>query len=383
MHGVPFVQTRDIGRPLVVGSLDRTSSKIAAAYRRSSLNAGDLLVSLRGDIGVSTIVPPALEGANISRGVARVRPADRHDPHFIHYALQAPRVKRSISAASRGSTLREISIGSLRDVCVPVPPLAEQRRIAQILRTWDDAIERVESEHRQLLQRRTGLVQELIFGRGWPRGVIWHQTASGWDIRPIEEVASDVSSRNAGLTATDVLTCSKHRGFVRSADYFARSVHSADLSNYKVIRRGQFGFPSNHIEEGSIGLQNVVDVGAVSPIYTVFEFDQSLIDGDFAYLVLKTRAYTHMFDVSTSSSVDRRGSLRWPEFSKLPFPVPPLEEQRRIAGIASDAAREIQLLQRKAELLRTQKRGLMQKLLTGQVRVDVAAEVEPGGQADD
>lgn len=303
------------------------------------------------------------------------------EPWYLYFWLQSR--KGYFERMAVGSTIKTIGLPLFRKLTISHPPLPEQRRIAEILRTWDGAIELVESRHLQALQRRNGLVQKLIFGHGWPHGVIWHQTSPAWDIRPIGKVASDVSSRNANLTATDVLTCSKHRGFVRSADYFARTVHSADLSNYKVIRRGQFGFPSNHIEEGSIGLQNIVDIGAVSPIYTVFEFDRTLIDADFAYLVLKTRAYAHMFDVSTSSSVDRRGSLRWPEFSKLPFPVPPLDEQRRIAAIASDADREIELIWRKAELLRTQKRGLMQKLLTGQVRVNVAAEIEPGGESNE
>jgi type I restriction enzyme S subunit len=61
------------------------------------------------------------------------------------------------------------------------------------------------------------------------------------------------------------------------------------------------GFPSNHIEEGSIGLQNLIDVGVVSPIYTVFRFAADKVDENYAYAVLKTELYRHI-EVSTSAS---------------------------------------------------------------------------------
>lgn len=303
------------------------------------------------------------------------------EPWYLYYWLQSQ--KSFFERMAVGSTIKTIGLPLFRKLSITHPALPEQRRIAEILRTWDAAIERLEASYLRVQQRRKGLVQKLVFGHGWPQGVIWHQTAPGWRIHAIGKVATEVSSRNTRLTATDVLTCSKHHGFVRSADYFGRTVHSADLSNYKLIRCGQFGFPSNHIEEGSIGLQNITDIGVVSPIYTVFEFNRALVDANFAYLVMKTSAYAHMFDVSTSSSVDRRGSLRWPEFSKLPFPVPPMAEQLRIAAIAADADTEMKLIRRKAELLTTQKRGLMQKLLTGQARVSVGEKIKPGGQDDD
>lgn len=380
---IEWVSLADSGR-LDQGYISSSTRRITArGIEKSSAvlhPAGTVIMSRDAGVGKCAIlhVPMAVSQHFIAwnceaKGVL--------EPWYLYYWLQSRRAYFERMAV--GSTIKTIGLPLFRKLTISHPTLVEQRKIAEILRTWDDAIEHVESKYLQSLQRRTGLVQALIFGHGWPHGVIWHETAPGWDIRPIGKVAFDVSSRNVDLTATDVLTCSKYRGFVRSADYFARTVHSADLSNYKIIRRGQFGYPSNHIEEGSIGLQNVVDVGAVSPIYTVFEFDRALVDADFAYLVMKTRAYAHMFDVSTSSSVDRRGSLRWPEFSKLPFPVPPLDEQRRIAAIAADANREVELAWREAELLRIQKRGLMRKLLTGQVRVDVAAEIELGGEDDE
>ncbi len=335
---VPWITARDM-KTLRIG---QTSSMLtpAGADEARLMPPGTVFVLTRG-MTLFRDLPVVLnrQAAAFNQDVKALTPSADLDAEFLAAILtqRKPELLQHVSTAGHGTG--RLDTQRLELFPVPMPPLPEQRKIAEILRTWDDAIDRVELMHLQLLQRRTGLVRLLIFGDGGPHGVSWHQTAPGWDIRPIGEVASDVSSRNTDLTATDVLTCSKHRGFVRSADYFARTVHSVDLSNYKIIRRGQFGFPSNHIEEGSIGLQNVVDVGAVSPIYTVFEFEQSLVDGDFAYLVVKTRAYAHMFDVSTSSSVDRRGNLRWPEFSKLPFPMPPLDEQRHIAGIASDAER--------------------------------------------
>jgi type I restriction enzyme S subunit len=87
--------------------------------------------------------------------------------------------------------------------------------------------------------------------------------------------------------------------------------------------------------------------------------------------VLKTDVYRHIFRVNTSASVDRRGSLRWKEFAKIPVPLPPIEEQKQIALTLNTAHQEIELLKKQLEAFRKQKRGLMQKLLTGRWRVKI------------
>ena len=112
-----------------------------------------------------------------------------------------------------------------------------------------------------------------------------------------------------------------------------------------------------------------MEIGLVSPIYAVFRFDSTVVLQDYAFAVLKTGLYRHIFEVSTSSSVDRRGSLRWGEFSKIPFPVPSLAEQQAIIEVLQTAKAEIDATSAEIAAVTRQKRGLMQKLLTGEWRV--------------
>lgn len=191
---------------------------------------------------------------------------------------------------------------------------------------------------------------------------------SDWALVKIGKVAKEVSARN-GESVETVLSCSKYDGFVNSLDYFGKQVFSSDTSNYKVVKKGQFGYPSNHVEEGSIGLLEHCEKGIVSPIYVVFEASKEKVHSPYLYKLLKTNIYRHIFQVSTSSSVDRRGSLRWGDFSKIKVLLPSLEEQQQISETLSSAQYEIDLLKQLAEKYKTQKRGLMQKMLTGEWRV--------------
>ena len=100
------------------------------------------------------------------------------------------------------------------------------------------------------------------------------------------------------------------------------------------------------------------------------------MNSEYAFAVLKTDLYRHIFEVSTSASVDRRGSLRWSEFSRLPFPVPPLEEQEAIADVLRTSRRELDAITDEIEAVSRQKRGLMQKLLTGEWRVNTTEATE-------
>jgi type I restriction enzyme S subunit len=272
-----------------------------------------------------------------------------------------------------------------------LPPVCEQVRIADVLEEWDHAITLTERLIAAKQQLRRGLMQQLLTGkRRFPgfvqsvgtRETRWGSYPKDWAYPRIGAVASHVSTINRNGEALPVLSCTKHRGLVDSLEYFGKQVYSKDLSTYKVVKRGQFAYATNHIEEGSIGYQDLHDQALISPMYTVFEADGT-VDDRFLFLVLKTELYRHIFEANTSASVDRRGSLRWPEFARLHVPLPSLDEQRAIVGAFEIVDRELTLLKSQLTALQTQKRGLMQQLLTGKVRVPLPADAAAGAEHTD
>ncbi|MDO8381007.1 restriction endonuclease subunit S [Phenylobacterium sp.] len=375
--GVPIVPIKHVRR---IGKvpLHHASSEIEAPYAASRVKGGDVLISVKGTIGEVGVVPDGFEG-NIAREIARIRPKPDIDSEFLAFQLDADHTQRRIESKIVGSTRLEFSIHAVRDFLIAVPKSQlEQRKIAAILRSWDEALEKLEALRNIKQSRQRALTRALVFGslrlsgfRQTDQAVShrWFTLPADWSCKAIGKVAVEVSERHGDAEAAEVLSCSKYAGFVRSLEYFKKQVFSTSLANYKRIWRNDFGFPSNHVEEGSIGLQDVVDVGVVSPIYTVFRFAPDKVDPRYAYAVLKTSLYRHIFEVSTSASVDRRGSLRWSEFSQLPIPLPPLPEQRAIVEVLQTASADIAGLSAEIRTLTRQKRGLMQKLLTGEWRV--------------
>ncbi|MBW2740471.1 MAG: restriction endonuclease subunit S [Deltaproteobacteria bacterium] len=296
-------------------------------------------------------------------------------PEFYFHFSQSNKYWFQAKNLVTGGGQPQFNANVLKEIVVPLPPLPEQKAIADLLFTWDKAIEKTE----RLIQAKEKRLRQtaiwLLFGHRRLNNKSVELTDShffkypcDWKLVKISRIAKEISERN-GKSQETVLSCSKYDGFVNSLDYFGKQVFSSDTSNYKVIKKGQFGYPSNHVEEGSIGLLDHCEKGIVSPIYVVFEASKNKIHPLYLFKLLKTDIYQHIFQVSTSSSVDRRGSLRWGKFSKIKVPLPPLKEQQQIAETLSTIQQEIDLLKHLAEKYKTQKRGLMQKLLTGEWRI--------------
>lgn len=302
---------------------------------------------------------------------------------YLYYCLQC-RTKHFREKLAPGLGQPNLNTEIISQVPLLLPSSsAEQRKIVAILQSWDRAIDLTERLLAEKRLRRKGLMQQLLTGkRRLPgfgqtnevRRTRWGNYPADWGYPRIGEVAKHVSIKNAKGNPLPVLSCTKHRGLVESLEYFGKQVFSKDLSTYKVVQRGQFAYATNHIEEGSIGYQDLYDAVLISPMYTVFEAGNT-VDDRFLFLLLKTDLYRHIFESSTSASVDRRGSLRWPEFSHLHIPLPTLGEQRAIVEVALLADRELSLLQAKADALREQKKGLMQQLLTGKKRVKCEGDI--------
>lgn len=360
---------------------DKFATYIPKNLARKFCNADDVMIGRYG--------PPIfqiLRGIEGAYNVALIKATPRPDvdKDFMFYFLKREPLLRFIeSFQQRTSGQTGIEMDMLKAYPMPLPPLTEQKKIAEILSTWDQAITLTERLLENSQQRKKGLMQQLLTGK---RRLVKSNTKlttkktktgelpGDWAYPKIAQICHQVTDKNIYDQQYPVLACSKHYGFVDSLKYFKKRVYSEDLTGYRVIPRGCIGFPANHVEEGSIGLQNLYDYGLVSPIYVVARPDSQKVNADYLYALLKTDHYRQIFSAATNASVDRRGSLRWKEFSQIHVPLPPLSEQSQIAEVLNLATKEITKLETDIDLLKQEKKALMQQLLTGMRRVNVETE---------
>lgn len=281
---------------------------------------------------------------------------------YLFYLIQQHRFIQ-ISNVTSGSKMPRADWDYVSKYPFLIPPAQLQEKISEILSTWDKAIDKMKQLIEQKELRKKGLMQQLLSGKKR-----LPEFSKDWQEKRIKDIAQEVSIKNSNDDDVEVLSCTKYDGLVPSLKYFGRKVYSDDTSNYKVVPNGHFAYATNHIEEGSIGYQSELDRGLVSPMYTVFKTDKA-IDDQFLYSVLKSHRLIHEYNSHMEGSINRRGGLRWKAFSSIKIRIPEQKEQTAIAKVFQSANKEINLLKEKLEKLKTQKKGLMQILLTGKKRI--------------
>lgn len=268
--------------------------------------------------------------------------------------------------AIQGGTMHHITKDDMEKRFIPLPPMEEQQNIAKVLNTWDKAIEKQTQLIEKLELRKKGLMQQLLTGKKRLPGF-----GGEWKNIAIKDFAIEVSLKNNRNENWEVLSCTKYDGLVPSLQYFGRQVFSKDITQYKIVPQYCFAYATNHIEEGSIGYQSIYKKSLISPMYTVFKTDSNMIDDIFLYKLLKSHRAIYLYNVMMEGSIDRRGGLRWDNFSTIKFLLPDIKEQSAIADILVSCDNEILLAKQKLNKFRQQKKGLMQVLLTGKKRVNI------------
>ncbi len=379
-EGVAVIMPKDlIGGRVNYKGASKVSNDKAAVLHKHYLKPGDIVFSRRGDVSRSAYIHAGEELAICGTGCLRARLSSRYDSRLISCFLQKEQVKSWLEQNAVGQTMLNLNTTILGELPLLVSEdIAEQKVIASILSTWDRAIEKTEALIAAKERRKKGLMQRLLTGEvrfgefvrsEVKRSTRFYDLPKDWSYQAIGRIAEPISIKNSNGAALLVLSCTKHAGLVDSLAYFGKQMFSKDLSTYKVVPRNAFAYATNHIEEGSIGYQDMHEKAAISPMYTVFKTTDE-VDDQFLFKLLKTEWYRHIFEISTNASVDRRGSLRWKEFSKIKIPLPGLVEQRQISKVLDLAESEIQGLYVHLATLKEQKKGLMQQVLTGKVRVN-------------
>ncbi len=245
---------------------------------------------------------------------------------------------------------------------LPVPPIKEQYEILQVIESWDTAIDKtiqlIEAEQ----ELKKGLAQQLLTGkRRFPDfdGQKWREYRLG-------EVFTE--RREANREDLPLLSITADRGLIPQEETAKKDTSNSDKSNYKRIAPGDIGYNTMRMWQGVSVISH--REGIVSPAYTIC-IPGKMIDAHYAKHLFKFTPMIHIFWRYSQGLVDDTLSLKFHKFSQIHVELPPFEEQRKIAATLDVIDDEIKLLEMKLDELREQKKGLMQKLLTGKVRVMV------------
>lgn len=276
---------------------------------------------------------------------------------------------RIAQEGARNHGLLNISVTEFfKDINIYLPSFKTQQKVSNILAKCDLVIEKQQEILEEKKKYYQGLIQRLLSGEvrfNKDNG----QSFPEWQKVKLGEYLIKHNEKSEFNNQYPVLTSSRKGIFLQSDYYAGNDVASDDTTGYNVVPRGYFTY--RHMSDDLVfkfNINDIVDKGIVSTLYPVFTVKG--IDSYFLKVKLNEGDEFKKFALAQKQG----GSRTYMYFSKLEslqMNIPSLEEQEKISEVLKLADKEIELLEKELEALKLQKKGLMQRLLTGEVRVKV------------
>lgn len=262
-----------------------------------------------------------------------------------------------------------------------LPPLPEQKAIANILSTWDKAIQSTQALISKKEEEKKWLMQNLLTGKkrlkGFDKLNDFHKTDLGltipidWSIVKVKDVFKERKETSKDQSAYPLFSLTIEKGLTEKTDRYERSflLKNKDENLYKLIYPEDILFNPMNLRFGAIAKSKINDIVSVSAYYNSIYSSSEEIDIDFYEALFKTPAFINLYDRIAIGSLIEKKRVHLSNFLRLEIPIPSKKEQTAIATVLQTADKEIEILKHKLEQQKLQKKGLMQVLLTGKVRV--------------
>lgn len=280
----------------------------------------------------------------------------------LSYTLETDIVRKQKRKLGQGHSVVHIYPSDIAIIRLPLPPLAEQTAIANLLTIWDTTISKTATLIAQKELLKKWLMQQLLTGKRRLPGF-----GGKWSEVRLGDVTTNFSRRNKALVDAKIYSVTNTNGFVLQSDHFEREIAGDDLSAYKIIKKNEFAYNPARINVGSIAyFEN--EIGVISSLYVCFSTKNELLD----YYLLQFLELGHTKHcIGSLGEGGVRIYLWYDLFAKLKITLPSIEEQTAISQVLQAADREFNLLKAKLDKLKEQKKGLMQVLLTGKKRLKI------------
>lgn len=275
----------------------------------------------------------------------------------------------TIRGMSNAGGQDNLSAGIIREIAVLLPPLPEQKAIADTLSTWDSAITTMERLIAAKERRLNGLGQQITLGAQNSSNTKWRKVH-------LHEVLKEHGDLSTGKEP--VYSVSVHKGLVDQIEHLGRSFSAASTDHYNRVHHGDLVYTKSPTGDFPLGIIKQSLAGRdviVSPLYGVFTpatFELGVIMDFLFSSPITTRNYLAPLvqkGAKNTISITNQGFLQ----GELWLPLD-RKEQQSVCELIQIARTEIHEIKQELELLKRQKRGLMQKLLTGNWRVKIPQE---------
>lgn len=283
------------------------------------------------------------------------------DIDFIMYALESINYEKYNASTAQPKITQEVC----KKLLILYPhSTKERKKIGNILSTWDKAIELKEELIEEKKKQKSGLMQKLLTGK-----VRLPEFDGEWKNIRLGDYLIKHTEKTIVNNQYPVLTSSRN-GIFFQKDYFdGNDVASKDNTGYNVVPRNYFTY--RHMSDDLIfkfNINTIVDKGIVSTLYPVFT-TKSDLNSNYLRLALNEGEKFKQYALSQKQGGSRT-YMYYSKLEELEFRIPLIDEQIAISNLEELTQREINLHEKELEALKLQKKGLMQLLLTGIVRVN-------------
>lgn len=370
--GIPFLRVTDIQKSEIDWSNVKyiSQQEHLELIKRCNPEIGDILYSKNGTIGIPKIIDWDNEfSIFVSLCLIKMKKQNSYISNkYLEQFLKSDSCMRQIRLRAKQGTVTNLHLEEIRELIIPIPTIKEQEKIASILSTVDEQIDNVDALIEKNKELKKGLMQTLLTkGIGHTK---FKKTEIGeipeeWEVKQLGDIANYINGKafKPSEWGTEGLPIVRIQNLNGANEY---NYYSGIIDDKFIINNGQLLFAWSGSKGTSFG-PFIWNSGKAVLNQHIFKVDlNGFVNSIYGYYALKQ--VTQIIEESAHGSAGlvhvTKGTLE-----KFKIGIPKVEEQIKIASILSEIDGKIGEHENKKQKLGELKRGLMQQLLTGKIRV--------------
>lgn len=291
------------------------------------------------------------------------------DSRFVYAKLTGVKYYQHVVSVQRGNANQSnITVKDIQRFKLFVPTLPEQQKIASFLSSVDSKISLLQEKHCQLQQYKKGVMQQLFSQKPSHEKLRFTQADGSaypdWEEKKLGDVAKRITQKNTDDAISRVLTNSATQGVLDQQAYFDKDIANANnLEGYYVVDIGDYVYNPRISVSAPVGPinKNNVGKGVMSPLYTVFRFNET--NNTFFELYFQSSFWhKYMCTVANYGARHDRMNITSADFIDMPLPFPCIEEQQKIAECLMAIDAKIDAVADQLASVQAFKKGLLQKM---------------------